>query len=522
MPYKNPDDKRRYQRRYMRKRRERPEPEPPLVPEPPADPVGALAEWAAAELVVPPGHPAAGQPMALPGFAVDFLRDSWAAHESALTMARKNAKSAICAVLALGFLVGPLRVLGWRGAVASVSKEKAAELRAQVVAIAEASRLKLEVRKSPYPGAILSPTGSLEVLSADRTAGHASGYDLVIVDETGLLPERSRDYLAGLRSSVSAKGGRVLHISVRGDSPLFREILNNPANICHIFDAPADCALDDRDAWAAANPALGTIKQTAYMEREVARVRGAPGDEPSFRAFDLNAPVSPSRTMICSPDDLRACFLDHPPERAGDAFLGFDFGEATSATAACAVWPATGRLETWMAFGDKPDLKKRARRDGSDYLQMQARGELRTYPGRVVTPARFLADVQDDLEGVRVRDAAADSYKDSEAKDFLELAGVRWPIQFRRVGAGKDGGRDVRAFQRLVLQERLRLKANLSLADAIRQSAIRYDGNGNPGLERGTSRGRIDVLSAAVIACGLAEAAFDRPARRRVRVALAK
>ena len=61
-------------------------------------------------------------------------RDTWDAHESALSTARKNSKSAICAVLALGYLVGPLRRPGWRGCVASVSKEKANELRRQVAA----------------------------------------------------------------------------------------------------------------------------------------------------------------------------------------------------------------------------------------------------------------------------------------------------------------------------------------------------------------------------------------------------
>ena len=174
-----------------------------------ADPVGELAVWAAATLKVPPGHPLAGQPMALPDFAESFLRAGWGAHESALSMGRKNAKSAICAVLALGHLVGPLRSPGWRGAIASVSKEKAAELRGQVAAIIEASGLDDEVtiRRSPYPGVIASGTGTLEVLSSDRTAGHSSSFDLVIVDETGLMPERSRELLAGLRSSVSAKGG---------------------------------------------------------------------------------------------------------------------------------------------------------------------------------------------------------------------------------------------------------------------------------------------------------------------------
>ena len=458
--------------------------------------------------------------MALPDFALRFLREGWDAHESALTMGRKNAKSAICAVLALGFLVGPVRVDGWRGAIASVSKEKAAELRAQVQAIAEASGLSgLTFRASPYPGKVLSATGSLEVLSSDRTAGHSSSFDLVIVDECGLMPERARELLGGLRSSVSAKGGRVVHISIRGDSPLFAEVLNNPATAAHVYAAPDDCAIDDREAWHAANPGIAAgIKQLGYMAQEVNRIRlGAPGDEPTFRAFDLNQALSPTREMIFSPDDLRGCFADDPPPRQGDVFLGFDFGEAVSSTAACAIWPATGRLETWQAFGDVPALKDRARRDDAPYVQMEARGELRTYPGRVVRPDAFLSDLQADLAGCRVARAAADSYKDSEVKDFLDRAAVRWPVAFRRVGAGKDGGRDVRALQRLVIQKRLAMAANLSLATAISKSALRRDGNGNPGLDRATGRGRIDPLSAAVIAAGLAEPYFDRPRRPRWR-----
>ena len=235
-----------------------------------ADPVGELATWAAATLKVPPGHPAAGQAMALPDFALAFLRDGWGAHESALSIARKNAKSAICAVLALGCLIGPLRVSGWRGAIASVSKEKAAELRGQVEAIVQASGLEREVRirRAPYPGKIESATGTLKVLSSERTAGHSSSFDLVIVDECGLMPERARELLAGLRSSVSAKGGRIVHISVRGDSPLFAEVLANPATVAHQYAAPDACTIDDESAWAAANPGLGTIKQRGYMRAE--------------------------------------------------------------------------------------------------------------------------------------------------------------------------------------------------------------------------------------------------------------
>ena len=421
------------------------------------------------------------------------------------------------------FWSGRFGLRAGRGAIASVSKEKASELRDQVAAIVRASGLDsdLTIRRAPYPGRIESSTGTLEVLSADRTAGHASSFDLVVVDETGLMLERARALLAGLRSSISAKGGRIIHISVRGDSPLFGEVLDNSATVAHIYSAPDGCAIDDQTAWAAANPGLDSIKQRGYLAHEVNRIRsGAQADEPSFRAFDLNQNLSPVREMILSPDDLRACFVAELPERSGPVYLGFDFGEATSSTAACAIWPQSGRMETWMAFGDVPSLADRGQRDSAPYVEMERRGELRTYSGRIVKPELFLSDLQTELAGCKVAAAAADSYKDSEVLDFLDRAAVRWPVEFRRVGVGKDGSADVRAFQRLVHQKKLAMVENMSLITAISKSTLRRDGNGNPALDRASARGRIDVLSASVIACGLAEHAFDRPVRRRFRYAL--
>lgn len=334
------------------------------------------------------------------------------------------------------------------------------------------------------------------------------------MDECGLFPERARELLAGLRSSISAKGGRCIHISVRGDSPLFDEILGNPMTVVHRYEAAADCELNDLQAWRQANPGLGTIKSVEYMEKESARVVHVPTDESSFRAYDLNARLDPAKEMILSPDDLRACFVDELPERRGKVYLGLDCGEARSATAAFAVWPASGRCEAWQAFGDIPSLRDRGKADGANYLEMERRGELKTYPGRITPVADFLQDVAADLAGCRVSRLAADSFKDAEVQDFLDRANLRWPREFRRVGAGKDGSKDVRSFQRLVLTRKLKLRASLALSTAIANSTVRRDANGNPGVDRARSKGRIDLLSAAVIAAGLAEPHFDRAPRR--------
>ena len=114
------------------------------APKTPSDPARAICEWAKKSLKVPPGHPKEGQRLLIPEYGRLFLQDALAddCHEAALVISRKNAKSAIVAVLLLAYLVGPLRRAGFRAGVSSISREKAGELRGQIEAIATASGLK--------------------------------------------------------------------------------------------------------------------------------------------------------------------------------------------------------------------------------------------------------------------------------------------------------------------------------------------------------------------------------------------
>ena len=525
MPYRDQNAERmaarERQRRYRARQKLKRNSTVVAVPAPvPADPIAALAEWSREALRVPAGHPRAGEPLALPAYGEAFLRDALSARESLLCLGRKNAKSAIVAVYLLGRLVGPLAVPGYRAGVASVTREKAGELKRQMQEIAEASKLDgLRFLRSPAPGRVESATGTIDILSADRSAGHASGFSESVVDEIGLLHERDREFINGMRTATSARDGRFMALSIHGDAPFTAEMIerrDDPGCAVHLYQAPDDCELDDPAAWDAANPGLACgIKSLGYMRDESRRVLLSPTDQASFRAFDLNQPQSPTREMIFAPSDLRECFTSDLPERRGDVVIGLDAGEATSATAAFCIWPQSARCESFMAFGDNPNLVERGKRDGARYDLMEQRGELRTYPGRVTPVSAFLADLAVELEGCRVHRLAADGYKDSEIKDFLDRAGLRWPAEFRRVGAGKDGGRDVRSLQRMVLTGKLRMHESLSLSTAIANSAIHRDANGNPGLDRAKSRGRIDVLSAAVIAAGLAEPLMDRKPKRR-------
>ena len=185
----------------------------------PGDAATLLASWCKERLIVPPGHPLAGQPMVLPEYVRAFLADALqpATHEALLCTGRKNSKTAGIAMFVLGLMVGPLRRPGLRVGCVSISREKSGELLAACRAIAETSGLEgLDFLRTPAPGLIRGPGGSVaEFLSADKSAGHASGFDWSIVDELGLMTERDRDLIAGMRSATSARNGKLIALSIR-------------------------------------------------------------------------------------------------------------------------------------------------------------------------------------------------------------------------------------------------------------------------------------------------------------------
>ena len=246
-----------------------PEPLPDAV-DPLTDPAGmvaALADWCNETLIVPFGHPLAGQPMALPPFIADFLIDALppGVTEALLCTARKNSKTGGIGMLVDGLLAGPLRRPGmWIGCV-SISREKAGELLLACRQIAEASDLPgIEFLRTPPPGMIRTPDGSTaEFLSADKNAGHASGFDFFIVDELGLMTERDRDLVARMRSSMSARNVRLIGLSIRGESPMLEEMLERkelPQTVVHLYapDIPEGGDVDTHDPaiWALGNPGL--------------------------------------------------------------------------------------------------------------------------------------------------------------------------------------------------------------------------------------------------------------------------
>ena len=199
-----------------------------------------------------------------------------------------------------------------------------------------------------------------------------------------------------------------------------------PQTAVHLHAPPeGDVDIHDPKMWRMGNPGLAIgIKSMDYMAAEAARVTATPSDLGSFLAYDLNLPQSPSREMLCAPEDLKACWVEELPPREGTAFIGLDFGGAQSGSSAYIVWPQTGRCEMRLAFGDVPDLVARGRQDAARYDLMAERGEVHTYPGRVTPVDAFLRDLAENLAGVHVGKLAADGYKGCRGQDIPRASGA--------------------------------------------------------------------------------------------------
>ena len=481
-----------------------------------SDPAGVIADWCAKVLTVPTGL-LAGEPFRLQDWQVAWLRAALGPgiREAALATPRKLGKSGLIAALLLCHLCGPLNRAGWRCIVVSLTGSLARELRRQVAEIVEASGLSEHVKDyaTPTPGRIVGlRNAEVTILAADKASGHAVGVDLAITDESGLLQENKRGLWDACYSSTSTRNGRSLHISVRGDSPMFselRERRNDPGIVWHEYSAPDDCALDDETAWYAANPGLGTIKSLAYMRDASARAIASPAAAPAFRSLDLNLPGSPDAQTVVTIADYLRCVTAELPERRGECWVGLDCGGASAFTGAAAYWPETSRCELYAGIGGIPDLLTRSRGDGRGdlYVRMHERGELWTYPQRETPIQEFVTDLAERLDGAEIGGLIADEYRANRLRDGLDNADLKhWAARLAiRPVRWKTGNDDIIAFQTAVITGGVAFPETAIMPAAISDSRLTWDKGNNVTLDKSREHGRIDVLSAAVLAVAAGE-----------------
>lgn len=363
----------------------------------------------------------------------------------------------------------------------------------------------------------------LRAISADGKSALGGGATLVICDERAAWRQgRGEEMEAALLTSLGKRDGRMLLISTSApdDANSFSQWCDRPPTACYVQEHRPQPGLpaDDEDSLLIANPGalegIGARPDWLIQQAQQAMERGGTALA-SFRNLHRNERVAAEgRDMLVPIDDWLQCERDPLPPREGEVIIGLDLGGAASMTASAFLWPETGRLEVLGWFPASPDLVARGHNDhvGNRYAEMAQRGELRVAGDKTVPTRQWIAETIEHVEGSAINSVLADRFKQAEVGEALAAENVTAPVIWRGMG-WRDGGEDVRRFQRAVADGRIAAAQTLLMRSALSDSVVALDEAGNGKLSKARSTGRVDPVAAAILAVAESERQSSRPTR---------
>ncbi len=486
-------------------------------------------------LQIPTG-PNAGEALKLAPYMRRFLRGALAEGVTigVLSVGRGNAKSAMSAAVAVAELFGVMGDQPRREVLLAASRKDQAAVvwdyaHDLIRAMGDEVQERIKVRYSPKLEIELDGAHKIRAIAADGAGILGTSPTLVIMDERASWPEPKGSNLENaLLTGALKRAGRTLIISTSAasDQHPFSRWLDEDVEGTYRQEhrAPANSRPDELRAIRAANPGsqygIGPSLKDLQAAARRAMKRGGSALS-AFRLLHLNERVSDIELEpLVSVDDWLAVETDDLPPREGEVVVGLDLGGSASMSAAAFFWPASGRLEVRGWFPSRPNLIDRGQRDGvgNRYAEMEAEGTLRVLGESTVPIAAWIEAVIAHVADQRIAAVCYDTFKQSEIGDGLRAVNLRARQVLRRFGPF-DGGEDAERFRRSVWDKTLRAAPSVLMRSALSDAVCRRDGQLNPCLDKGRSLGRIDPVSAAVLAVGEGSRMLGRGPVRGGRVA---
>lgn len=458
-----------------------------------------------------------GKPIVLAGFQEDFIYAVYDNHvptkTAILSMARKNAKTATIAALVIVHIAGPEAVQNSRISSGARSKKQAAEV------YNYASKM---VSLSPTLAPIIKPVPSgkkligllmnteYEALAAEGTTAHGGSPIVAILDEVGQVKGPNDDFFEAIITSQGAYDDALL-IVISTQAPTDAAMLSvmiddaetsqDPSIVCHVYRAPDECELEDEEAWAAANPAMGLFRSKDDVANQARKAVRMPSSEGPFRVLYLNQRVNMNSPFVSAAIWKKG--NREPSEFVGPVYGGLDLSSTTDLTAFVLTNRQADGLHVrpyfWMPRDTVLEAKKR---DRAPYDVWVKQGLLRTTPGKVIDydfVARDIGEICADLDIAMI---AFDRWRMDRMKSALERQEVELPlIPFGQGFASMSPALD--ALESDLLQEQLFHGGHAVLAMCAANAVAVEDAAENRKLDKAKATGRIDGMQALAMAEGV-------------------
>lgn len=464
-----------------------------------------------------------GKPVVLDEFQRRFIRKIWDnPHGTRLAIfsaGRKNAKTAIIAMIVLACLVGPAAVENSEIESGAMSRDQAAKVFNYCVKmILKSPELAPLIHIVPSNKKLqgLAMNTTYHALAADAQTAHGGSPRVAIMDELGQVRGPRSEFFDAIETSQGAHDEPLLIIistQAANDGDLLSMIIDDtleghdPQAVCDLYTAPKDCDLMDKDAWRAANPAMGKFLTEESIRNQAQKAVRMPSTEGRFRNLILNQRVEAIDPFI-SRDTWMACAATPekpmiPLSQCTKIYGGLDLSGRLDLTAYVLIGYHAGIWYVYPWFWTpEQGLKERARRDRTRYDIWANEGLIKTTPGGSVKyefVARDIGHINADIE---VDGIAYDRWRMDQLKK--ELGDIDLDLPLTEWGQGfKDMAPSLDAVEEMIINQTLRHGnhpvLNLCMANAV----VVKDPADNRKLDKKKATGRIDGAVGLTMAAGM-------------------
>ena len=448
-------------------------------------------------------------------FILEIYDNKHGTRRAYLSVGRKNGKTALIACILLAHLVGPEAKRNSQIISGAMSREQAAivyDLASKIVA--QSPELREIVREVPSSKKLIGINTNTEyrAISAEGKTAHGLSPILAILDEMGQVRGPQSDFVDAITTSQGAHDAPLLMV-ISTQAPNDGDLLSiwlddakasgDKRIVSHVYEAPKDCELCDKNAWRAANPAIGKFRSLADVKEQAERAERMPSSESPFRNLVLNQRIEMMTPFISrgvwglngdAPDD--GVFETAP------VYVGLDLSAKTDLTAMVMI----AYREKWhvKAYFWTPakGLRDRAKRDRAPYDVWEQQGLIRAIPGAAVDYEAVARDMAGILQGSNVQAIAFDRWRFDLLKKELDEIGADWPL-FPFGQGFKDMAPAIDSLEEMLLNEQLAHGGNPVLTMCMANARIEKDAAGNRKMNKAKATGRIDGAVALAMAVGV-------------------
>lgn len=467
-----------------------------------------------------------GKPMKLEKFQRAFILEIYdnplRTHSAYLSIARKNGKTALIAAILLAHLCGPEAIQNSQIVSGAQSQDQAAvvfELARKMVDMSPALSAKVRIQPSGKRLIGLSRNVLYRALAAEGKTAHGLSPILAILDEVGQVKGPTDPFVEAITTAQGAYANPLL-IAISTQAPTDADLFSvwidaqksapDPRVVCHVYAAPEDCKLDDKKAWAAANPALGKFRSLADVEKQSKSALAMPANEPGFRNLILN-----QRVEMASPFVSRSVWQsnagDPGPMEGRKVWAGLDLSAVHDLTALVAVDETGGVHSTFWLPAE--GLAEKSRKDKVPYDLWAKQGHLLTTPGNAIEYEHVAEYLRGFFDRCDVQKFGFDRALMKFLVPWLIKAGFSENELAKFVEFGQGTLSMTPALRELevkLLNKQLR-HGNHPVLNMCSHNAIVVGESGARKFDKKKARGRIDGMSALANAIGVMPSAEQEP-----------